>query len=74
MGIEEFLPAILVIAVIYFTVKWLSGPSKLFHPCLLAFSRNADDVRSHDESRWFYTWCYTLYGTFFIQGRTRKNE
>jgi hypothetical protein len=44
MGIEEFLPAILVIVVIYFTVKWLSGPSKPFHPCLLAFSRNADDV------------------------------
>lgn len=27
MGIEEFVPAILVIAVIYFTIKWLTGPS-----------------------------------------------
>jgi hypothetical protein len=27
MGIEEFVPAILVIAVIFFTIKWLTGPS-----------------------------------------------
>jgi len=27
MGIEEFLPAILVIAVIYYAIRWFMGPS-----------------------------------------------
>jgi hypothetical protein len=30
MGIEEFLPAILVLAVIYYAIRWFMGPSTSF--------------------------------------------
>jgi hypothetical protein len=44
MGIEEFLPAILVIAVIYYAIRWFMGPSTSFPMTEVMAAGKADKI------------------------------